>query len=447
MKKNETCSSRMGRVGGQAVLEGVMMKSGDNCATACRKADGSIAVSRTVFVSARKKNKFCALPLVRGVVNFAEMMKLSMTTLNQSAEMMGETDEPETKFEKWLREKLHINLVAVVSAVGIVLGVALSVFLFIYLPRLISSLVLPAAAPGWRALMEGGVKVALFVGYIALVSLMRDMRRVFCYHGAEHKSVACYEAGDELTPENAKKYSRFHPRCGTSFMFVMILLGILFSVFINLLFPSLGTLPFSNLLYTLIKLLILPLVVGLGFEFILYAGRHNNLVVRILSAPGLWMQRLTTREPDETMLECAITALKCAMPEEYPDFDETTYDRSPKPAPTPDESEKPLTEQTVPDGTDGDTAEQTDGGPTATADVTEAPEASIEPELPETSETVAPSEATETAEAADANDDAENTDAAETAKASIPFRDAEAAETADPAELPPSAARPEHEAL
>lgn len=433
MKKNETCSSRMGRVGGQAVLEGVMMKSGDNCATACRKADGSIAVSRTVFVSARKKNKFCALPLVRGVVNFAEMMKLSMTTLNQSAEMMGETDEPETKFEKWLREKLHINLVAVVSAVGIVLGVALSVFLFIYLPRLISSLVLPAAAPGWRALMEGGVKVALFVGYIALVSLMRDMRRVFCYHGAEHKSVACYEAGDELTPENAKKYSRFHPRCGTSFMFVMILLGILFSVFINLLFPSLGTLRFGNLLYTLIKLLILPLVVGLGFEFILYAGRHNNLVVRILSAPGLWMQRLTTREPDETMLECAITALKCAMPEEYPDFDETTYDRSPKPAPAQDES--PLTAQTAPDGTDGDTAEQTDGGPTATADVTEASEASKEPELPEASETVAPPEATETAEAA------------ETAKASIPFRDAEAAETADPAELPPSAACPEHEAL
>ena len=445
MKKNETCSSRMGRVGGQAVLEGVMMKSGDNCATACRKADGSIAVSRTVFVSARKKNKFCALPLVRGVVNFAEMMKLSMTTLNQSAEMMGETDEPETKFEKWLREKLHINLVAVVSAVGIVLGVALSVFLFIYLPRLISSLVLPAAAPGWRALMEGGVKVALFVGYIALVSLMRDMRRVFCYHGAEHKSVACYEAGDELTPENAKKYSRFHPRCGTSFMFVMILLGILFSVFINLLFPSLGTLRFGNLLYTLIKLLILPLVVGLGFEFILYAGRHNNLVVRILSAPGLWMQRLTTREPDETMLECAITALKCAMPEEYPDFDETTYDRSPKPAPAQDES--PLTAQTAPDGSDGDTAEQTDGGPTATADVTEAPEASKEPELPEASETVAPPEATETAEAADANDDAETADAAETAKASIPFRDAEAAGTADPAELPPSAARPEHEAL
>ena len=443
MKKNETCSSRMGRVGGQAVLEGVMMKSGDNCATACRKADGSIAVSRTVFVSARKKNKFCALPLVRGVVNFVEMMKLSMTTLNQSAEMMGETDEPETKFEKWLREKLHINLVAVVSAVGIVLGVALSVFLFIYLPRLISSLVLPAAAPGWRALMEGGVKVALFVGYIALVSLMRDMRRVFCYHGAEHKSVACYEAGDELTPENAKKYSRFHPRCGTSFMFVMILLGILFSVFINLLFPSLGTLRFGNLLYTLIKLLILPLVVGLGFEFILYAGRHNNLVVRILSAPGLWMQRLTTREPDETMLECAITALKCAMPEEYPDFDETTYDRSPKPAPAQDES--PLTAQTAPDGTGGDTAEQTAGGPTATADVTEAPEVSKEPELP-ASETVAPSEATETAEAADANDDAETTDAAETAKASITFRDAEAAGTADPAELPPSAACPEHEA-
>lgn len=328
--KQKTISPRMGRVGGQAVLEGVMMKSGDRCATACRKADGSIAVSRATFVSARKKNKFFALPLVRGVVNFVEMMKLSMDTLNTSAEIMGETDEPESRFERWLREKLHINLTTVVSVIGILLGLVLSVGLFIYLPRLLSGLILPHAAPGWRALLEGGCKVLLFVGYLALVSLMQDMRRVFAYHGAEHKSVACYEAGDELTPENARKHTRFHPRCGTSFMFVMILIGILFSVFINLLFPGLSGLRFGNLLYTLIKLLILPLVVGIGFEFIMYAGKHDNLIVRILSAPGLWMQRLTTREPDETMLECAITALKCAMPDEFPDFDETTYDRSPK---------------------------------------------------------------------------------------------------------------------
>lgn len=335
----------MGRVGGQAVLEGVMMKSGDRCATACRRADGSIAVSRATFVSARKKNKFFALPLVRGVVNFVEMMKLSMNTLNTSAEIMGETDEPETKFERWLREKLHIDLTAVVSVIGIILGLLLSVGLFIYLPRFLSALLLPHAAPGWKALLEGGFKVLLFVGYLALVSLMRDMRRVFAYHGAEHKSVACYEAGDELTPENAKKHTRFHPRCGTSFMFVMILIGILFSVFINLLFPGLSGLRFGNLLYTLIKLLILPLVVGIGFEFIMYAGKHDNFLVRILSAPGLWMQRLTTREPDETMLECAITALKCAMPDEFPDFDEKTYDRSPKPAPA----------ENTEDG-DGDTA-------------------------------------------------------------------------------------------
>ena len=343
--KHKTISPRMGRVGGQAVLEGVMMKSGDRCATACRRADGSIAVSRATFVSARKKNRFFALPLVRGVVNFVEMMKLSMNTLNTSAEIMGETDEPETKFERWLREKLHIDLTAVVSVIGIILGLLLSVGLFIYLPRFLSDLILPHAAPGWKALLEGGFKVLLFVGYLALVSLMRDMRRVFAYHGAEHKSVACYEAGDELTPENAKKHTRFHPRCGTSFMFVMILIGILFSVFINLLFPGLSGLRFGNLLYTLIKLLILPLVVGIGFEFIMYAGKHDNFLVRILSAPGLWMQRLTTREPDETMLECAITALKCAMPDEFPDFDEKTYDRSPKPAPA----------ENTEDG-DGDTA-------------------------------------------------------------------------------------------
>ena len=217
--------------------------------------------------------------------------------------------------------------------------------LFIYLPRFLSALILPHAAPGWKALLEGGFKVLLFVGYLALVSLMRDMRRVFAYHGAEHKSVACYEAGDELTPENAKKHTRFHPRCGTSFMFVMILIGILFSVFINLLFPGLSGLRFGNLLYTLIKLLILPLVVGIGFEFIMYAGKHDNFLVRILSAPGLGMQGLTTRDPDENMLECAISALKCAMPDEFPDFDEKTYDRSPKPAPA----------ENTEDG-DGDTA-------------------------------------------------------------------------------------------
>lgn len=335
--KQENNNPRLGRVGGQAVLEGVMMKAGDATATACRLADGSITLHRDSFVSLRKKNKFCNLPLVRGVVNFVEMLSLSMKTLNISAEAMGDSMGEETKFEKWLREKLHINALAVASVIGVVLGVVLSVGLFIFLPRFLSGIVLGLFGDNvngiWYGLFEGVLKVLIFIGYLLFCSLIKDMRRVFAYHGAEHKSVACYEAGDELTPENAKRHTRFHPRCGTSFMFVMILLGIFVSVLLNYLFPSLKAMRWGSVLYTLIKLAVLPVVVGLGFEFIMYAGKHNNLLVRMLSAPGLWMQRITTKEPTDDMLECAITALKCAMPDEFPDFDPATYDRSPKAEP------------------------------------------------------------------------------------------------------------------
>ncbi|MBP5210137.1 MAG: DUF1385 domain-containing protein [Clostridia bacterium] len=331
--KQKTCNSRMGRVGGQAVLEGVMMRAGTEMAVACRKQNGSISVTRTRFESVRTRHKMLNLPIIRGAVNFVEMLKMSMETLNVSADAMLEEEEP-GRFERWLREKCHIDLSAVITVVGLVLGVLLAVGLFIFLPNALSSWLLPAGVrPVWSALFEGVIKIAIFVGYMASMLLLRDMRRVFAYHGAEHKSVACYEAGDELTPENARRHTRFHPRCGTSFMFVMVLLGILVSVLLKVVFPGLTAPGFGvKLLYTLIKLLILPLVVGVGFEFILYAGKHDNVLVRVLSAPGLWMQRLTTREPDDAMLECAITAIKCAMPDEFPDFDPATYDRSEKPA-------------------------------------------------------------------------------------------------------------------
>ena len=335
MKKQET-NPRLGQVGGQAVLEGVMMKSGEKCATACRLADGSITVFRDQFVSARKKHKICNLPLVRGVVNFVEMMMLSMKTLTASAEAMGEEFAEESKFEKWLKEKLHIDAMAIATVLGLVLGLGLSVLLFIFLPRLCADLIerifSTDLGPVVKGIIEGAAKVLIFIGYLFFCSLLKDMRRVFAYHGAEHKSVACYESGEDLTPENAKHHTRFHPRCGTSFMFVMILLGIFVSVMLNVFLPELESKKFvGTLLYTLIKLAILPLIMGVGFEFIMYAGKHNGIIVRMLSAPGLWMQRITTKEPDEQMLEIAITALKCAMPEVFPDFDENTYDRSPKP--------------------------------------------------------------------------------------------------------------------
>ncbi len=314
-KKDLSCS-RLGKVGGQAVLEGVMMRSGDRWCLAVREDKGGIAKREGEYVSLRKKNKFCNIPIIRGVVNFVEMLRLSMNMLTASAEMVGvDTGEPESKFEKWLNDKLGDKIMGIVTAIGSVLGVVISLGLFVFLPTFVTKLILGEnQAAGTfqplRSLIEGVMKIAIFVLYIFLVGLMPDIKRTFRYHGAEHKSVACYEKGLDLTPDNAKTCTRFHPRCGTSFIFVMLILSIAIGIFI----------PFNNmpLLRTAAKILVLPITVGLGFEFIMYAGRHNNVLVRILSAPGLWMQRLTTKEPDESMLEVAIAALKGAMPDEFP---------------------------------------------------------------------------------------------------------------------------------
>lgn len=326
MKNKETCS-RLNRVGGQAVLEGIMMKAGDNCCTACRLENGEVAVNDRKFVSVRKKHKWLNIPILRGVINFIEMMMLSYSTLTVSAEMLGIDEEAEeTKAEKWMKKHLGIKLFDVLMVIALILGVALCLGLFIYLPTLavsgVASLFGIEELGIWRAVPEGFLKIAIFILYIYLVSLMPDIRRTFEYHGAEHKSIACFEAGVELTPENAKKYTRFHPRCGTSFLFVMLFIGIIVSLFI----PA----SLNNILRSVIKLLLVPVIVGLGYEFILFAGKHPNALTRILSAPGLWMQRLTTREPDEKQLEVAIIAMKCALPEEFPDFDRDAYIKKPE---------------------------------------------------------------------------------------------------------------------
>ena len=283
MKNKETCS-RLNRVGGQAVLEGIMMKAGDNCCTACRLENGEVAVNDRKFVSVRKKHKWLNIPILRGVINFIEMMMLSYSTLTVSAEMLGIDEEAEeTKAEKWMKKHLGIKLFDVLMVIALILGVALCLGLFIYLPTLavsgVASLFGIEELGIWRAVPEGFLKIAIFILYIYLVSLMPDIRRTFEYHGAEHKSIACFEAGVELTPENAKKYTRFHPRCGTSFLFVMLFIGIIVSLFI----PA----SLNNILRSVIKLLLVPVIVGLGYEFILFAGKHPNALTRILSAPGL----------------------------------------------------------------------------------------------------------------------------------------------------------------
>lgn len=319
-KRESPLACRRGKVGGQAVLEGVMMRCGERYSIASRLPDGSLHVQNHTVQSLRRKYKVLNLPILRGIIGFVESMILSFKTLSQSAEALGLEEEEETRFEKWLKRHFGKTLLNVVMAISTVLGVVLGIALFAYLPMLTvkgiealcahisgnAAFLLPSAL---KTVLEGLMKIGIFILYVWLVSFMRDIRRTYEYHGAEHKSIACYEAGDELTPENAARHTRFHPRCGTSFIFVMLILSILVYMFI----------PWGKLyLRFVLKLLLLPLVMGLGYEFLMYAGKHDGAVVRILSAPGLWMQRLTTREPSLDQLEVAIAALKASMPDEFP---------------------------------------------------------------------------------------------------------------------------------
>ena len=338
-KKSCPLSPRLGSVGGQAVMEGVMMRGKEYNSTAVRKTGGEIVYRKKENKTVRDKCKLLNLPLIRGVVNFVEMLIFSMDTLTYSAEVVGLEDEEETKFEKWLKKKFGISIMPVITAVSSVFAVVICLGLFYFLPTWIASLVLGGNAKEVmaesnnlylsqfiRSLIEGVVRIVIFLSYISLCTLMKDIRRTFEYHGAEHKCVFCHEAGEELTVENVRKFSRFHPRCGTSFLVVMMVVGILVSSVIP---SSIGN------WRILVKILTIPVVVGLGYEFIRYAGRHNNLLVRILSAPGLWCQRLTTKEPDDRQIEVAIVALKTALPDIYPE--ETAFDNIEQ----PEKSEKP----------------------------------------------------------------------------------------------------------
>lgn len=360
MKKQKSTVCRRTSVGGQAVIEGVMMKNGTDVSLAIRKANGTIEISKSEFHPAKEKHKWLNIPILRGVVGFVESMILSLKTMGKSTDMLGldelEEQEKKEKEEKKARKKAEkearkqgksVNellaeksdpvdenepkkeekkssgaISGAIMAISMVLGLALAVFLFIALPTIVTNLIdIPVKEyvnengmnKYLKAGIEGVIKILIFIIYIASVSLMKDIKRTFAYHGAEHKSIACYEAGMELTPENARKCTRFHPRCGTSFLFVMILLGIIIGMFI----PEFESMPWLRII---LKLVTLPIIMGLGYEFIMLAGKHPNWFTRALSAPGLWMQRLTTKEPDDYQLAVAICALKSSMPNEFPDF-------------------------------------------------------------------------------------------------------------------------------
>ena len=299
------------KIGGQAVIEGVMMRGATSMALTVRDELGQMRTETTRL--ATKKPWYKKVPFVRGPVNFIGSMLDGYKCLTKSADkaMQGIEEEEPSKFEKWLTEKLGDKLMTIVMVIASVLGVALALGLFMFLPSLITKgigLLLPLGDFA-KTCIEGLIKIGVFIAYIALTSLMKDIKRTYEYHGAEHKTIACYEAGDELTVENVKKHLRFHPRCGTSFIFIVLFISIIvFSVF---------RVPWDVLwLRVLIKVAVLPVIVAIAYEIIKLAGRHDNIITRIVSAPGLWIQRLTTREPDDGQIECAIAAFKPCVPED-----------------------------------------------------------------------------------------------------------------------------------
>lgn len=295
-------------IGGQAVIEGVMMRGPFTSALAVRKPDKEVYVETWETNKSGKKPWYKKVPFVRGCVNFVEMMILGYKTLMRSAELSGIDDEEPTGFDKWIMDKCGKNAMTVLSVITMILAMFLAVVLFVVLPTFIVSLLKNVVDSNFvLTVAEGFTKIGVFVLYLYLVSKNKDIARVFMYHGAEHKTIACYEAGEELTPENAKNYTRFHPRCGTSFLFLILIVSILIFSMASWENPALRI---------IMKICLLPLVVGISYEIIKIAGRYNNIFTRIISAPGLWLQRLTTKEPDLDMLEVAIASIKPCIPKE-----------------------------------------------------------------------------------------------------------------------------------
>ena len=300
-------------IGGQAVMEGVMMKSPTGVAMAVRRADGTIATSYDNWTTRAKKGTFLGLPIIRGVVTFIESLSTGMTTLTESAKLAGEDiDEEPTRFEKWLSEKLGKSVESVVVGIAVLLAVVLSVGLFFLLPLGISSLIfggLADVAGVWKSLTEGLIRLIIFIGYIMLCASIKDVKRTFMYHGAEHKTIACYEAEEELTPDNAMKHSRLHPRCGTNYLFLVMAVSILF--FAAIAWNA------SFALRLVMRIAFLPIVAGLSYEVLRFAAKYDNAFTRIIRAPGMALQRITTKEPTEDMLEVAITAFNLALDPNY----------------------------------------------------------------------------------------------------------------------------------
>lgn len=310
------------RIGGQAVMEGVMMKNGDKYAVAVRKPDQEIEVKVVDYVSVGSRSAFFRIPIIRGVVNFIESLVIGVKTLMYSASFYDEEEdsadskkesEPKKK-ELTPEQQKRSDDLAMYGTVAFSLVFAIA--LFMMLPAFIGELI--GRVIDNRVLMsaiEGVIRLVIFLGYVALISLMKDIQRVFMYHGAEHKTINCFEAGVPLTPENVKKYSRYHKRCGTSFLFIVMIVSIIVFMFIDA--PSAW-------LRLLIRLLLVPVIAGISYEFIMFAGRSDSWISNVLSAPGKWVQRLTTREPDLDMIEVAIASVEAVI--DWKEYQQAMHD-------------------------------------------------------------------------------------------------------------------------
>ncbi len=315
-KENTSGEKFKSKIGGQAVIEGVMMRGIDKAAMACRLPSGEIDLEEWAIKGGKNAPFYRKIPFVRGVFVFITLMIDGYKCLSRSADkqMSAEQDDDEepSKFEKWVDEKLGDKLMPIITTVSIILGLALAIALFMLLPSGISKLIdkfVVSLSPIAKNIIEGIIKIAIFIGYTSLTALMKDIRRTYEYHGAEHKTITCYEHGDELTVENVKKHCRFHPRCGTSFIFLVLFI----SIFVSTVFRV----SWGNIFVrVLVKIALLPIVMGISYELIRLAGKYDNIVTKVISAPGLWIQRITTREPDGEEIECAIKALTACIPDD-----------------------------------------------------------------------------------------------------------------------------------
>lgn len=293
-------------IGGQAVIEGIMMKNKDNYATAVRKPDGEIEVKKDSYVSMTEKVKFFALPFVRGVFSFADSMILGMRTLSFSASFFEDDEDSEPgRFELWLNKTFGEQVEKVLMGFVMVFSVVMAIGIFMVLPLLIAGLCRRVIhSETVMAVLEGVIRIAIFVAYIKLISRMEDIRRTFMYHGAEHKCINCIEHGKTLTVGHVRESSKQHKRCGTSFLIIVMLISILFFMVIRV---------DTIWLRIISRIVLIPVIAGVSYEFLRIAGRSDSALVNLLSKPGMWMQNLTTKEPDDSMIEVAIAAVNAVF--------------------------------------------------------------------------------------------------------------------------------------